>query len=46
MTPEKEKEVCKKCRWHTKKENKKTKRPETFCVEGNCFIAQLTKCPL
>lgn len=46
MTEEKSKSVCKKCKWKDLRYNKDTKKNEHWCVEGNCFISLLTKCPL
>lgn len=46
MTDESSKKVCKGCRWKVNKFDKKEKKVIKWCVEGNCPIALLNKCPL
>lgn len=46
MTEKKQKEVCKKCRWRELRWNKKTKKPENWCIEAGWWINELVKCPL
>lgn len=46
MTEEKEKEVCKRCKWKINKYDKKEKKVDHWCVEANWWIKELSKCPL
>lgn len=46
MTEQKEQEVCKKCKWRINKFDKKNKKVAHWCVEANCWIRDLVKCPL
>lgn len=46
MTEESSKKVCKGCRWKVNRFDKKEKKVVKWCVEGNCPIYALIKCPL
>lgn len=46
MTEEKSKEVCKRCKFRDLRVNKENRNAEHFCIQANCFICYLTKCPL